>query len=200
MRAGFFIDINNIMKIKDLFEMKRDYKIFLDMDGCISDFEKKSQEICHKYIGPDFEIKLKQFTKNGASDKDRKKFWGAVKKYQDEGNELWYDLEPMEDADYLITYLKSLGIPLEILTATGPPEYGAKRQKERWVKKHFGNIKVNTVRRAPDKAKYACSKCILIDDMKYALDPFEKEGGIGILHTSAKKTIKKLKKILTDSD
>jgi len=188
------------MKIDELFKMKKDYKIFLDMDGCISDFQKKANEICHKYIGPDFHMALKQFIENGASKEDRKKFWGAVKKYQDEGNELWYNLEPMEDADYLIIYLKSLGIPLEILTATGPPEYGAKRQKERWVKKHFGNIKVNTVRRAPDKAKYACSKCILIDDMKYALDPFEEKGGIGILHTSAKETIKKLKKILIDSD
>lgn len=184
------------MKIIELFEKTNSYKIFLDLDGCIADFEGKSNEVCAKYIGPNFHMALKQFTKNGASDEDRKKFWGAVKKYQDEGHELWYDLEPMEDAHELVNYLKSTELPLEILTATGPPEYGAKEQKKRWVKKHFGDIKVNTVRRAPDKAKFACEKCILIDDMEYAIDPFKEEGGIGVLHTSAKTTIQKLKKII----
>jgi hypothetical protein len=184
------------MKTKELFEKAEGYKIYLDLDGVIADFAGKSNEICHKYIGPDFHMKLKQFVKNGASKEDREKFWKAVEQYQDEGNELWYKLEPLEDARYLVTYLRSLGLPLEILSATGPPEYGAKSQKVRWVRDHFGNIKVNTVRRAPEKAEYACEKCILIDDMEYAIEPFEKAGGIGILHTTAKNTINKIKKLL----
>ena len=49
--------------------------------------------------------------------------------------------------------------------------------------------------RAVDKAKYANKDSILIDDRKQNIDHWIESGGIGILHTSAKDTIKQLKKL-----
>ena len=52
------------------------------------------------------------------------------------------------------------------------------------------------VPRREDKAKYAKSDTILIDDKPNTIDEFNKAGGIGILHTDAVSTINKMKEIL----
>ena len=56
-----------------------------------------------------------------------------------------------------------------------------------------GNPKINLVRKTTDKAAWAGPDRILIDDKKEAIEPWEAAGGIGILHTSAADTIRKLK-------
>ena len=54
-----------------------------------------------------------------------------------------------------------------------------------------------------DKYKYATDKSgkpnLLIDDFKKYIVPWEKAGGIAILHTSAEDTIRQLKEIQEES-
>jgi len=68
--------------------------------------------------------------------------------------------------------------------------------KLRWVEKHL-KIDPNRVTFEHNKWKYATSndgeRNILIDDFPSKIDPWDNEGGIGILHINADTTIKILK-------
>jgi len=121
----------------------------------------------------------------------RKMMWGLVRRFQEDGGELWYSLDKTNDAHILWQHLRMYH--LEVLTATGPPEYGAQIQKARWFAKHFcDKTKMNFTRKAADKAAFASSGHLLIDDSKRAIDPWIEQGGIGILHTTAVDTINQL--------
>lgn len=174
-----------------LIEVKRtsktnpnDYRIFVDLDGVTADFQKAIQNIVPDYTDDKYE----------ASSKYRSLMWKTVHHYQKTGRGFWEDLEPMPDAHTLWSYI--MPYHPEVLTATGNPEYNAGKQKVRWVAKNIGpDIKVNITRKAADKAQFAAPNHILIDDKEKALKPWRAAGGIGILHTSATKTIAELKKL-----
>jgi len=180
------------MKIEELYEPKgnedkpgpQDYKIFVDMDGVVADFVEGIKKII-----PDYDD-----SRYGKEPKYRSMMWAAVKKHTKEGGELWYDLPMMPDGQKLWDYVE-VHDP-EILTATGDHKLGAGEQKKKWIIDHFGNdIVVNVVERSEEKAKFADDNYILIDDRKKSIDPWVAAGGIGILHTSAAKTIAELKSL-----
>jgi hypothetical protein len=67
--------------------------------------------------------------------------------------------------------------------------------KRTWVK---NNLKLHNPERVHiefDKSKFANENRILIDDTPKKIDGWVKNGGIGILHTSANNTINTLKKM-----
>lgn len=167
------------MKLEDI--NKQEYKLYVDMDGVVADFEAGITKLLGE---PHDESQYE------ADSKYRSKMWKAVAKYK---GELWYELPPMSDAFELWNYVKRYNP--EMLTATGNPQYNAGPQKLRWIKEKFGNVKVNITRKATEKAQYACPQCILIDDKMKAIGPWREAGGIGILHTSAANTINELKKL-----
>lgn len=158
------------------------YKIYVDLDGVMSNFTKKVDKILGGGYSED----------RYESDPQYRRFmWKTVGNYD---GELWYELEMMPDAHTLWKYIAQYDP--EVLSATGDPKYGAPDQKRRWVAEKIGpHVKVNLARRAAEKKEYACETCILIDDKRKALDPWEAAGGIGILHTSAANTISQLKKL-----
>jgi hypothetical protein len=92
----------------------------------------------------------------------------------------------------LYNFIKDL--PIEILTHSTDEESSA--GKLTWLKNNNITVVSNLVRRRKDKANYAKSDTILIDDKPVTIDEFNKAGGIGILHTDAISTINKLKEIL----
>ncbi len=164
-------------------EGQKNYKIFCDLDGVLADFVGGISRLLPEYSDEKF-----------LSDpKHRKEMWSAINKYSSEGGKVWGELDTMQDAQQLWNYIKKYDV--EILTATGDPKYGAAQQKHIWVKKNFGNVKVNIVRMSKEKAQYAAPNHILIDDMPKSINPWVEAGGIGILHTSAASTISELKKL-----
>jgi len=171
--------------LEDVKNIRPEYKIYCDLDGVLADFAKGVKDI----------LKLEHDEEKYEADPQyRKKMWKAVDDYTKSGGRLWQELDLMPDAmvlwKYIIRYSNT-----EILTATGDSKYDACKQKNVWVPKHLGNVEINCVRAAVEKSQFAADNHILIDDKEKAIKPWIAAGGIGILHTSADNTIKKLKKL-----
>lgn len=145
--------------------------LYLDMDGVLADFNKKFAEI-------------------KTSEHDHIRFRDAVLQFS-----IFEDLDFMPDAHELLNHVAKLkDINVEILTSMGTfdQERGikAKQQKLHWLKKHNINYKANFVRTKTEKAEFAGSTSILIDDSIGCITPFIKHGGHGILHMNASDSIR----------
>lgn len=157
--------------------------IYVDMDGVLADFDKGVEQA----IG--ISNAISKYT-----DKEAKKAtWKYINGYGKEGGKFWYELDLMSGAEKLMSYVRPYHH--EILTASGHEVHGVKEQKIAWIKKHFGDVKVNIVENSREKAQFACSTCILIDDMHRSIDPWIAAGGIGILYKGVDDSIGQLKNL-----
>ena len=106
----------------------------------------------------------------------------------------WVDLEATSDGMELWNYISQYN-PY-ILTA--PMGQESADGKDVWIKENL-NPQPEKVFMSHDKFKWATDKKgrpnILIDDFKKNTIPWEENGGIAILHTSAAETIKRLKEL-----
>ena len=163
-----------------LFELEKEYKIFVDLDGVMADLDKHVKEITGK-----------SFDELRAAGTGFTKF---VQDQREQGFTVFDDLDKMPDADELWDYVVKYNPT--ILSATGFPEEKAKAEKIRWVYDNLhGFDKILTTISGAQKKKYAAPNHILIDDREKAILPWREAGGIGILHTSAADTIKELQKL-----
>lgn len=154
------------------------YKIYVDMDGVLTDWEKQFKH----YSGG---VPVETYEAEHGS-VNRYKF---VKK---NSPEFYATMGWMSDGKLLYNFLKDL--PIEILTHATDAEANA--GKLTWLKNNNITANSHLVRHRADKANYAKSDTILIDDKPETIDEFNKADGIGILHTDALSTINKLKDIL----
>ena len=151
--------------------------IFLDMDGVLSDFDKYVCET-HKF--------------------------GTKEKWNDQWDHLpermFNELEKMPDADDLFSYCKVYNP--QILTAIPKKDKVryARTDKLRWMKRHY-DVKpwhMNVVYRE-EKLMFAVDDFIqpniLVDDNESNIDEWTKQGGAGVLHTSAETSIAELQKL-----
>jgi hypothetical protein len=161
------------------------YKIYVDMDGVVADFEKRFEDLAG--MGAN-EFKDKYGTKE---------FWDLI----DEKNKVsfWRGIEPMIDAQTLMDFVSKHDY--EMLTAPS-----IKKQsvigKSLWIKDKTGKLFPST-----PKVNYKSAKQkhlikpkltafdILIDDKQDTIDRWNSAGGTGILHTSANNTITQLEKL-----
>ena len=68
--------------------------------------------------------------------------------------------------------------------------------KNEWIKRYVDpTVPVTCTFTGTQKAAYAYEGSVLIDDRPKNIDAWEKAGGIGIVHTSAKNTINLLKEL-----
>ena len=154
--------------------------VYLDMDGVLVNLEKGA------------------FKVHGAqlSDVPKPTRWEKISDTKD----FWRDLEWMPGAKKLWNFLK----PYEpsIMSAYARTEPNSAKGKQDWLKKNvesLPNSRVNLVMRS-EKQKFARdgrtqAPNILVDDHPKNIREWEANGGIGIHHTSVKKTIAKLQEL-----
>lgn len=151
--------------------------LYLDMDGVLCNFDK-----AYRAYDPE--------------KSDRKRFRQAVMEYR-----IFEDLEFMPDAQELLNHVSKMnGITIEILTSMGTFDSiqgnAAKMQKMKWLDEKNIPYKANFVRSKEEKAKYATSTCILVDDSIGCIVPFNVAGGHGILHTTSKESIRQIDQVI----
>ena len=147
--------------------------LYLDMDGVLADFHK-------------------EYVKYDPDKSDRKKFRSAVIDHQ-----IFTKLDFMPDTQELLNHVCKLnGVTIEILTSMGTHDpfqaQAAKHQKLQWLAAKNIPYKANFVHNKKEKAMYAGSTSILIDDSVGCISPYVEAGGHGILHTNASNTIRLL--------
>lgn len=156
-------------------------RVYVDLDGVLSDFGG----LLSSYLGKHISTISKGY------------LWATVNKYNKEVNPFFESLPLMDDAMELWDFVVANFSEVNILTATGNTPRDAAEQKRKWVIKHLYKYnKIVTVTKSSDKADYASDGCILIDDRTQSIDPWVEAGGVGLLHTSARDTIKQLKQYL----
>jgi hypothetical protein len=153
-------------------------KIYLDMDGVISDFAKRFKEV---------------YGVSPKGERNKKDFYSFFSRFVKDQH--FTTLEPMSDYFPLIEYLKNIDVPVEILSSTGRPEshIEVSRQKGNWLDKHNIPFKRNFVPGKQLKYKFATPNSIIIDDTLSVIDDWKQAGGIPIHHKNARDTMVLLK-------
>lgn len=161
-------------------------KIYFDMDGVLSDFERGVREICG--LAPQ-----SQNAKH-RNPRDDEEMWERIKN----APHFYGRLELMPGANELFDAVYTVyGDKCEILTGIPKPKRGvvdAEADKREWVRRLLSeDVKVNVVFRE-EKPKYCTDEgCILIDDMTRNIRDWNAMGGTGIKHESAEQTLEILK-------
>ena len=166
-------------------EKVMDYKIYLDMDGVLADFDKRFEDLAG--------MPPRKFEDTYG----KNEFWDFI----DEKNKLkfWVGIPVMDGAKKLVNFASKYDY--ELLTAPS-----AKKQsrigKILWVRNHtkdlFGTTPFINFKRAKEKheVKPSLTKSdILVDDRDDTIQRWNAAGGTGILYTSANQVINDLKKL-----
>jgi hypothetical protein len=154
------------------------YTIYSDMDGVLSDFDKRFMEFSDGIPPGQYEQR-----------KGREEFWKLID--DTVGVPFWAGMDWMSDGKEYWNYIEKYN-PI-ILSAPSKKEE-SKYGKRIWKKRNMPNNKMILVP-AWKKKEYANPTSILIDDRADNINQWEAAGGIGILHTDAASTIAKLKKL-----
>ena len=117
-------------------------------------------------------------------------FWAHVKKG---GLKFWSMMPWMKDGRQLWNYVKNKNVKILSAPARSLPD--SRKGKKIWVHQALNPKPELILKRAREKQEYAHKKAILIDDKKKNVDRWNAAGGIGIWHTSTKKTINALQKL-----
>ncbi len=161
-------------------------KLFLDMDGVLTDFTAA----CEKIEG---NMMFWYST-------DRELFW---KKITSAGIEFWSEMSWMPGGQELHGFLRSSGLCPTILSALPGPErkkalINAREGKIKWIRKELGPsyAEAAILCYRPEKALQSGFARVLIDDNSENIREWEEAGGIGILHKNTSRTIRCFTKVL----
>ena len=162
-------------------------RIYFDMDGVLADFARGVRELCG----------IVAFIQGKEQDEAQdNRMWDVIRKV---GH--FYDrLALMPGAKEMFDRVRAkYGERCEILTGIPKPKRGiltAGEDKEKWMRRLLSaDIRMHIVLRE-EKTKHCAGKgSILIDDLEENIREWEEKGGTGILHRSAKETLKELERL-----
>ena len=151
-------------------------KVFIDMDGVLSDFDKT---IIEKF----------------GTKKEWANRWDLLPE------DFFFSLPKMSDADELVNHISGQ-FEWHVLTAIPnlPVFLECRMQKMQWIYKHYKiyPVRIHCVFQR-EKQYYAVeenlSPNILIDDCESNVTDWKSKGGIAILHTSANDSIREFQQL-----
>lgn len=155
-----------------------DFKVYVDMDGVLTDFSKAVHAIGAEYgLGPK------------SSEEDKNKMYEAI---ENAGVDFWSNMPWMPDGKSLWKVV--MPFYPRIITSPGLFQY-AKQGKKEWVNH---NIPGTPLFFSDHKLEFVepYTTCVLIDDMERNILPWREAGGIGIQHKSSEQTEKELLSLL----
>ena len=175
-----------------------EFKIFLDMDGVLTDFDKRFKDISRNIDNLSIEDFLEKHGKE--------KTWDIIDR---EGVEWWSNMEWIEGGRKLWEYVEEFK---PIILSAPSRHKNSFIGKKIWVNENL-KLGIENPTRSPkinkwnpesrmilnsDKYRfsYRFKNSILIDDTEKKIRDWEYSGGIGILHENADQTISQLKKII----
>lgn len=154
------------------------YQIYCDMDGVLTDFEKRFVTLLRKE-GPKYYSKatIAQVTRPKHFDKleGTEEFWKFIDQYI--GLEFWSEMEWMPNGKELWNFIQPYGPKL----LTSPSRDNTSRLGKRlWVKENLVPAPEVLFRFGDAKSDFANENSILIDDKPSNLVAFAAKGGIAI--------------------
>lgn len=158
--------------------------LFVDLDGVLVDLVGGLSKILETDLS---NLQKSEFDKHYYKFIKDQSFEQLVK--------FWTHLPPKNDYLELWNHVKKYQ-PL-ILTAAGN-SVASCIGKKKWCKKYLqlDGDRVFCSKNSSEKQYYASHKSILIDDFDRNIKQFKEKGGHAILHTTPKKTLAELKKVL----
>lgn len=148
------------------------YKIYCDMDGVLTNFDKSYFELTGVDIRNQF--------------RNDSKFWDPI---NNAGVKFWSEMEWNQDGKLLWDYIEKY--EPKILSA---PSRAVESRigKIMWVERELPGVEL-ILKYAKDKKDLSDSNSILIDDRLDNILGWREKGGIGIHHLNSKDTISQLK-------
>lgn len=167
--------------------MAEQYKIYLDMDGVITDWNKQFESISGGVSSEEFDKEHGEGT--------------SLQLSQNASPEFYANMEWTPDGKMLYNFLKYFDC--EILSHANRMNSEDNRVldgKNTWLKNNNISIPQNLVPNREDKQKFSNATSILIDDRSDNIQEFISAGGIGILHTDSETTMNKLNELINGSN
>ena len=152
--------------------MREKYKLYCDMDGVLTDFDKSYLELTGVDIKNEFH--------------DSPNFWDPINKA---GVKFWSDMEWKGDGKRLWNYIEKHNPKL--LSAPSR-QVESRIGKLKWVERELPGVEL-ILKYAKDKKDLSDKNSILIDDRLSNIEGWRERGGIGIHHINTKHTIDQLK-------
>ena len=160
--------------------MEDKYKIYLDMDGVIVDFDKRFTDLAG--MGP------REYENSFGKDK----FWDFIdSKEKGGGVGFWVGMPWMPGGPELYNRVAQHN---HALLSSPSRSESSKLGKRLWKKKYTPNTDL-ILSLAANKKNYADGNSILIDDRESNIQQWREAGGIGILYKSADQVNKELDKL-----
>jgi hypothetical protein len=156
-------------------------KIYLDMDGVLTDFEKRYDEL--------FGVRPSEAQARTSH------FWRFFEEFIATGQ--FKTLEKHKDADKLLHFVHTLGVPVEILSSSGGPKHHdcVVAQKEAWLRNNGITYKANIVPGGSKKAELAHPWHILVDDTLHVIEKYRAAGGTAVHHYDINVTLNELARL-----
>ena len=171
-----------IKSLKELLLTEEDYypkyQIYCDMDGVLTDYEKRFIELLrkegHKYYSKEV---IKQVTRPKHFEKLEGE--GELENFTDNyiGLDFWTGMEWMPNGRQLWSFIQ----PYSPVILTSPSKHTTSRLGKRlWVKEHLVPAPPVEFRFGEAKSDFANENAILIDDKPSNLEAFASKGGIAL--------------------
>lgn len=154
------------------------YTIYCDMDGVLTDFEKRFLE-CLKTEGKKYySLKLinsVQSPKDFEEKEGTKEFWKFIDEHI--GETFWSEMDWMKGGGELWDFI----VPYKPVILTSPSRHsGSKLGKKLWVQQNLTPVPEVRFKYGKAKSDYANEKAILIDDRDENLKAFKAKSGLTI--------------------